>query len=146
VTTKSKNSASSSLWRFRSRLRRSAFGWRGSKAAITAIDEAESEILTVARRDAVLGAEGAVIYLQKVSPALRDVDSSSGALGGATYSAVASVVPIIAAAQVPIATRAKWLERLSGAIQEDDPPYIESLADQLGRAVCNTRDRVALGG
>ena len=132
MTTKSAKAASASPWRFRSRLRRSAFGWRRSKAAITAIDEAVSEILSVARRDPILGAEGAVILLEKVSPAVRDVDSSSGALGGATYSAVASMVPIIAAAPVPVATRAKWLDRLFEAIHEDDPPYIESLGDHWG--------------
>ncbi len=137
MTTKSAKAASASPWRFRSRLRRSAFGWRASKAAITAIDEAVSEILSAARRDAVLGAEGAVIFLEKVSPAVRDVDSSSGALGGAAYSAVASVVPIIAAAPVPVATRTKWLERLFEAIQEDDPPYIESLGDLWGE-LCAT--------
>jgi hypothetical protein len=45
---------------------------------------------------------------------------------------VASVVPIIAAAPVPAATRAKWLDRLFEAIQEDDPPYLESLGDHWG--------------
>ncbi len=68
---------------------------------------------------------------------MRDVDSSSGALGGATYSAVASVVPIIGAAPVPVATRAKWLDRLFETIQEDDPPYIESLGDHWGE-LCAT--------
>ena len=34
--------------------------------------------------------------------------------------------------QVPVATRAKWLDRLFEAIQEDDPPYIESLGDLWG--------------
>ena len=73
-----------------------------------------------------------MIFLEKVSPAVRDVDSSSGSLGSATYSAVASVVPVIAAAPVPVATRAKWLDRLFVAMQEDDPPYIESLGDHWG--------------
>lgn len=74
---------------------------------------AVSEILSVARRDAVRGAEGAVMFLEKVSPAVRDVDSSSGVLGSADFSAVASVVPNIASAPVPNATRAQWLELLS---------------------------------
>lgn len=80
-----------------------------------------------------------MIFLEKFSPAVRDVDSSSGALGGAAYSAVASVVPIIAAAPVPMAARAKWLERLFEAIQGDDPPYIESLGDRWGE-LCATPD------
>jgi hypothetical protein len=60
------------------------------------------------------------------------VDSSSGALGSATYGAVEALVPIIAAAPVSDAIRAKWLERLFEAIEEDDPPYLESLGDHWG--------------
>ena len=119
-------------WAFRSRLRRSAFGWRGSKPAIVRIEEALSEIRAVARHDAALAAGGAVLFLEKISPAVRDVDSSSGALGGATYWAVEALVPIVAAAPVSDAIRAKWLDRLFEAIQEDDPPYIESLGDHWG--------------
>lgn len=119
-------------WAFRSRLRRSAFGWRGSKAAIARIDEALSEIRAVARHDASLAAEGAVLFLEKISAAVRDVDSSSGALGNATYAAVEKLVSLIAAAPVSEPIRARWLERLFDAIQEDDPPYIESLGDRWG--------------
>lgn len=61
-------------WAFRSQLRRSAFGWRGSKSAITRIDEALSEIRGVARHDPALVAEGAILFLEKTSPAVGDVD------------------------------------------------------------------------
>ena len=70
--------------------------------------------------------------LEKISPALCQVDSSSGALGNATFSAVQTLVPFIAGAQVADAVRVKWLERLFTAIQDDDPPYIESLGDHWG--------------
>jgi len=119
-------------WAFRSRLRRGAFGWKGTKPAITRIDETLSEIRAVARHDAALAGEGAVIFLEKLSPALCDIDSSSGELGNATHSAVALVVPIIAAAPVTEAVGRKWLDRLFEALQEDDPPYIESLGDFWG--------------
>lgn len=119
-------------WTFRARFRRSAFGWRGSRTAIDRIDEALAEIHRVARTDPALAGEGAVLLLEKVSPALSDVDSSSGALGGAMFSAVAGLVPIIAAAPVTDRVRQKWLERLFDAYQEDDPPYIESLGDHWG--------------
>jgi len=119
-------------WAFRSRFRRGGFGWRGSKPAIARIDEVLAEIRAVARHDAALAAEGAVLFLEKVSPAVRDVDSSSGALGSATYGAVEALVPIIAAAPVSDAIRAKWLDRLFEAIEEDDPPYLESLGDHWG--------------
>ncbi|MGE5812996.1 MAG: hypothetical protein ACM36C_00775, partial [Acidobacteriota bacterium] len=85
-------------WAFRTKLRRASFGWRGSRAAIARIDEAVAEIRAAARRDSTLGAEGAVVLLEKVSPAVCEVDSSSGALGNATYHAVEALVPIIAAA------------------------------------------------
>jgi hypothetical protein len=45
------------------------------------------------------------------------------------------MVPLIAAAPVPRRVREKWLERLLDAIQEDDPPYIESLGEHWG-ALC----------
>ena len=59
--------------------------------AITASHDVVSDILCVARRDAALSAEGAVIFLKKVPPTVCNVDSSSGTLGSATYSALASV-------------------------------------------------------
>ena len=119
-------------WAFRARLRRGAFGWRGTRLAISRLGEALSEIRAVARHDPVAAGEGAVLRLEKLSPALSQVDSSSGALGNATYSAVQELVPTIAGAPVSVAVRKKWLERLFEAIQEDDPPYIESLGDRWG--------------
>src|SRR5438445_297824 len=98
----------STRWAFRSRFRRHALGWRGSKLAVARIDEALSEIRAVARRDAMLAADGAVLFLEKISPALGDVDSSSGALGNAVYSTVEILVPIIAAPAVSLAVRSKW--------------------------------------
>mgnify|MGYP006387144933 FL=1 len=119
-------------WAFRARFRRAAFGWRGSKLAIERIHEALAEIRAVARQDPATAAEGAVLFLEKLSPALNQIDSSSGALGNATYAAVGEVVPIISSAPVDAALRMKWLDRLFEAIQEDDPPYIEHLGDHWG--------------
>jgi hypothetical protein len=73
-------------WTFRARFRRSAFGWR-SQPAIKRIKEAVSEIKKAARKDPVMGAEGAVLFLEKLSPALEQVDSSSGAIGTAVNNA-----------------------------------------------------------
>jgi hypothetical protein len=53
-------------WIFRSRFRASAFGWR-SDLPIKHIKEAVAEIKKATRKDKVLGAEGAVIFLEKVS-------------------------------------------------------------------------------
>ena len=118
-------------WDFRARFRRHAFGWK-SQPAIKRIGEAVSEIKAVARRDAVLGAEGAVLFLEKVSPAIEHVDGSSGAIGTAVNNAIRTLVPIIAEAPADATVRGKWLERLFEAHADDPIPYIERLADHWG--------------
>ena len=118
-------------WQFKARFRRNAFGWR-SQPAIKRVKEAVSEIKKVARKDKVLAAEGAVSFLEKVSPALEHVDSSSGAIGTAVNNAIAALVDIIATAPADEKTRQKWLERLFEAHAADQIPYIESLADYWG--------------
>ncbi len=123
--------ASPHKWEFRARFRRHAFGWK-SQPAIKRIKEAVSEIKKVARKDKLLAAEGAVLFLEKVSPALEHVDSSSGAIGTAVNNAIAALVDIIATAPADEATRDKWLERLWEAYQDDDIPYIELLGDYWG--------------
>jgi len=119
-------------WAFKARFRREAYGWKSSRLAMERVDDALREIQRAARHDPVLAAEGAVAFLERVSPALCQVDGSSGALGGAVYAAVQDLVPLIASAPVELKTRESWLERLFDAIQEDDPPYIESLNDHWG--------------
>jgi tetratricopeptide (TPR) repeat protein len=119
-------------WAFRAHFRRGVFGWKGSRLAIGRISEALPEIRAVARHDAVGAADGAVLFLEKLSPALQQIDSSSGALGNATYGVVRELVPLISSAPVDTATRRKWLDRLFQAIQEDDPPCIEELGEHWG--------------
>jgi hypothetical protein len=125
----------SHAWAFRTTLRRGAFGWSGTAKAVERLNAALAEIAAVARTDPALAGEGAVLLLEKVSPAVSEIDSSSGALGNATYSLVETLVPIIAAAPVAALLRQKWLDRLLAAYQEDDPPYIESLGMHWG-SVC----------
>ncbi|WP_250504305.1 hypothetical protein [Caballeronia sp. AZ7_KS35] len=121
---------------FASRFRRNAFGWRSS-LPIQRLKEAVSEIRSAARADRVLGAEGAVLLLERLSPALEQVDSSSGALGSAVNRAIEALVPVIAAADVAPAARDRWLERLFEALQDDRMPYIESLGEHWG-SLCVT--------
>jgi len=125
----------SHAWTFRASLRRNAFGWKGTRTAIERLNEAVGEIERVARADPALAGEGAVLLLEKLSPAVNQIDSSSGALGNATSRVVEGMVPLIASAPVPRNVREKWLERLFQAIHEDDPPYIESLGEYWG-ALC----------
>ena len=82
-------------WQFTSRFRRHTFGWR-SDTPIQRIKEALAEIKAVARKEPIVAAEGAVSLLEKLSPALERVDSSSGAIGTAVNRAIDTLVPIIA--------------------------------------------------
>lgn len=125
-------------WEFRARFRRHAFGWK-SQPAIARVKAAVSEVKQVARTDAILAAEGAVLFLEKVSAALEHVDSSSGAIGSAVNHAVAELAQVIAAAPADADDRAAWLERLFDAHADDQIPYIERLADHWGE-LCASRE------
>ncbi len=135
------NQRVSHKWTFRARFRRHAFGWR-SQPATKRIKEAVSEIKKAARKDSVLGAEGAVLFLEKVSPAIEQVDSSSGAIGTVVNNAIDALVPIIAMAPADDKVREKWLERLWKAVEEDDIPYIELLPAHWGE-LCTTPKRAS---
>jgi hypothetical protein len=128
-------------WEFKPRFRRHAFGWK-SQPAIQRLKQAVSEIKKAANHDPVLGAEGAVILLERLSPALEHVDSSSGAIGTAVNNAITELVSIIAAAPVDPNRREAWLERLWDAHELDQIPYIESLADHLGQFALEAGDRI----
>jgi hypothetical protein len=103
------------------------------------VREAVGEITKVARKDPALAADGAVLFLERVSPALEQVDSSSGAIGSAVNRAIAALVPVIARAPSDGATRDAWLERLWAAHVADEMPYIERLGDYWGD-LCASRE------
>ena len=134
--------AAAHKWTFAARFRRHAFGWR-SQPAVQRVREAAAEIQKVAKRDLALAAGGAVLFLEKVSPALEQVDSSSGAIGTAVNQAIEACATIIAAAPVDDRTRDRWLDRLWEAHQNDTIPYIERLADHWGE-VCASRERASV--
>jgi hypothetical protein len=69
-------------WVFKSRFRRHAFGWK-SQPAITRVKQAVAEIKQVGKTKPILAAEGAILFFERVSPALEQVDSSSGSMGRA---------------------------------------------------------------
>ena len=125
-------------WEFKARFRRHAFGWK-SQPAITRIKQAVAEIKKVAKKEPVLAAEGAIAFLERVSPALEHVDSSSGSIGTAVGNAIGELVPIIASAPADAKTRDAWLERLFEAHQADQMPYIERLADHWGE-LCASKE------
>ena len=61
-------------WAFATRFRYHAFGWR-AQPAILRVNEAVAEIKAAARHGQMLAAEGAVLLLKKLSPALGQVDN-----------------------------------------------------------------------
>lgn len=128
-------------WEFAPRFRKAAFGWH-SQPAIARIQEALSEIKKETRKDPILGAEGAVLLLEKLSPALMHVDSSSGAIGQTVYNAIDQLAQIIAEAPADNAQRDAWLERLSQAVENDDIPYLEHVPDHWGD-LCATSERAS---
>ena len=73
-----------------------------------------------------------MLFLERVSPAIEQVDGSSGAIGTAVHNAIVQLVPVIAEAPVDEEARQRWLERLFEAHQADRMPYIESLAEYWG--------------
>ena len=125
-------------WEFTRHFRRAGFGWK-SQPAIQRVRQAVGEIKKVARRDPILGAEGAVLFLARVSPALEHVDSSSGAIGTAVNHAIEALVAVIARAPADAKTREGWLERLWDAHANDEIPYIERLGDLWGE-LCVSRE------
>jgi hypothetical protein len=128
-------------WEFKARFRRHAFGWR-SQPAMGRLKEAVAEIRKAAKKDAVLGAEGAVTLIERLSPALEHVDSSSGAIGSAVYVALEELSTLIAAAPATPELREEWLERLWQAHVEDEVPYIESLGRHWG-SLCGSAERAS---
>ena len=128
-------------WQFAPRFRRNAFGWK-SATPIARIKEALIEIKSVAKKEPILAAEGGVLFLEKLAPAIEQVDSSSGGIGSAVNRAIETLVPIIVTANVSRAVREKWLDRLFGALQEDAMPYLEYLEEFWGE-LCATRETAA---
>lgn len=126
-------------WQFPTRIRPRSFSWKSSRLAVQRVKEAVTEIKSVARKDAIGAAEGAVRLIERLSPALEHVDSSSGSLGGAVNTAIEEMVPIIAAPDVSSSQRQKWLERLHAASEADGVPYLETLGDHWG-ALCVTKE------
>ncbi len=94
-------------WIFPARFRARAFGWKSSKLACQRLKEATTEIKGVARKDPVLAGEGAVRLIEKLWPALEQVDSSSGALGAVIGRAMDVLVQVVIDAPATPKNRAK---------------------------------------
>lgn len=124
-------------WVFPSRFRARAYGWRSSRLACQRVREAVSEIKKAARKDPILGAEGAIKLMEKLWPALEHIDTSAGAMGTAVNKALDVLVPVLIEAKPDAKTKAKWLDRLWTAIQEDGVSYLSPVTERWGE-VCGT--------
>jgi len=124
-------------WIFSARFRTGAYGWKASRLACKRLREAVSEIKKVAKKDPVLGAEGAVRLMEKIWPALEHVDSSSGALGSAVYRTLEALIPVIVMAPADEKTRSKWLDRLWQAMSDDGVDYLSLVSDRWGE-ICGS--------
>ena len=91
------------------------------------------------KTDPVLAAEGAIRLIEKIWPALQQVDSSSGMLGGAVAETVHEVIQYPIEAQVDLKTREKWLERLWQAYQEDGVDYTVEVSERWGE-LCGSNE------
>jgi hypothetical protein len=62
-------------WQFAPRFCQNAFGWKSDKP-IQRIKEALTEIKQVAKKEPVMAAEGAVLFLEKIAPAVSRVEET----------------------------------------------------------------------
>jgi hypothetical protein len=123
--------ATSHAWQFAARFRRNAFGWQ-SDTPVQRLKEALAEIKAVAKKEPIVAAEGAVLLLEKLEPAIAQVDSSSGRMGSAVNRAIELLVPIIAQAGAGPAVHGAWLNRLWQALESGDTGYLDYLRERWG--------------
>ena len=124
-------------WTFPSRFRAGAYSWKASKLACQRLREAVSEIKKVAKKNPLIGAEGAVRLMERIWPALEHVDSSSGALGSAVNKTLDDLIPILVNAPADEKTRNAWLDRLWQAMADDGVDYLSPVGDRWGE-ICGS--------
>ena len=129
-------------WAFRPRFRANAFGWNASKLASQRLKEALTEIKAVARVDPLVAADGAIVLMEKIWPALAHVDSSSGALGNAVNKTVHELIDIVVAAPAEEKLRERWLERMWTAVEEDGVDYLWEVSERWGE-LCGSPERAS---
>jgi tetratricopeptide (TPR) repeat protein len=120
-------------WEFRKYFRANAFGWRGSRLACERLRTAVSELRSVARHDPVVAGEGIVLLFERIWPAFQRIDTSSGALGTATWHAIEELLPLLMEAPADLPARRRWMERLFEAVQEDGVDYLYQVQEAWGR-------------
>src|SRR5215208_2172852 len=74
-------------WEWKARFRAHAFGWK-SQPPMTRIKQAVAEIKKVSKKEPLVAADGAIAFIERLSPAIERVDSSSGSIGNAVNNAI----------------------------------------------------------
>jgi hypothetical protein len=120
-------------WAFKPGMRAGAYSWKSSAKAIERLKSASSEIRAVARVDPVTAAEGVIALAQRIWPAFEHIDTSSGALGSAVRRSLEELLPVLINAPTDEKTRAKWLEQLREAIEDDGVDYLAPIAHCFGQ-------------
>lgn len=126
-------------WTFPARFRAGIYSWKASRLAGKRLREAVSEIKKIARKDPVLGADGAVRLIVKLWPALEHIDSSSGAIGTAVNKTLDALIPVIIKAPADDKTRSKWLDQLWQAMADDGVDYLSPVSDRWGE-ICGSAE------
>lgn len=91
------------------------------------------EIKKVAKVDPVTAADGAVILMERIWPALECVDSSSGAIGSTVGWTLTELLPIVIDAPADRKTRDLWLDRLYKAVLEDGVDFLWLAQERWGQ-------------
>ena len=120
-------------WAFKPGMRAGAYSWKSPAKAIDRLKSASTEIRAVARADPTAAAEGVIALAQRIWPAFEHIDTSSGALGNAVRRTLEDLLPILIEAPADEKTRAKWLEHLREAIEDDGVDYLAPIADRFGQ-------------
>ena len=113
-------------------MRAGLYSWRSSAKAVERLKIALSEIKAVNRADPIAAADGVVMLAERIWPAFEHIDTSSGALGSAVNRTLTELVPMLIDAPADEPTRAKWLERLRTAIEDDGVQYLQPISDRFG--------------
>jgi hypothetical protein len=115
-------------WEFTKYFRANVYGWKGTALASKRIKDAVKEIKSVAQKEPVTAAEGAVLFIEKCWRAIEHIDSSSGAIGTAVNNALIEMVQIIHDAPLAIQERQKLTERIWESWQEEGYGYYDELS------------------
>ncbi|MDO5576333.1 MAG: hypothetical protein Q4F84_04585, partial [Fibrobacter sp.] len=99
-------------WEFTSFLKSGIYKWNGSALASRHFNSAINEIWDVSEHDSATAAKGAVIFIEKCYRAIKNIDSSNGAIGGAVNNALTELTTIIAQAELSPDERMELTEKI----------------------------------